>query len=169
MALPAQADAERARLDAEYMGHAIQASREALEAGDMPYGAALVSAAGELLQVSRNRQVTSGDCTAHAEVAVVREASARLGLAALRASTVYASGEPCAMCAGAMFWAGVRRVVYAAPSAAMSELFGGDLLPLRCAQTLAGTVPPVQVDGPVEAEAALRVLREAAGRLAQGR
>ena len=150
--------------DAEYMGLAIQASRAALEAGDMPYGATLVSATGELLQVSRNRQVSSGDCTAHAEVVVVREASARLGLAALQGSTVYASGEPCAMCSGAMFWAGVRRVVYAAPTPVMAELFGGDVLPLRCAQALAGAVPPVRVEGPVQAEAALAVLREAAAR-----
>jgi tRNA(Arg) A34 adenosine deaminase TadA len=169
MGLHPAADPGRARLDAEYMGRAIQASRAALEAGDMPYGAVLVSAGGELLQVSRNRQVSSGDCTAHAEVVVVREASARLGPAALLGSTVYASGEPCAMCSGAMFWAGVRRVVWAAPSDAMAALFGGNLLPIRCAQALAGAVPPVQVDGPVEAEAALRVLREAAGRPAQAR
>ena len=169
MAHPTPAGPERERLDAEYMGRAIQASRAALEAGDMPYGAALVSAGGELLQVSRNRQVSSGDCTAHAEVVVVREASARLGLAALQGSTVYASGEPCAMCSGAMFWAGVRRVVYAAPTDEMARLFGGDLLPIRCVQALAGTVPPVQVDGPLEAEAALRVLREAAARPAPAR
>ena len=146
------------------MGLAIKASREALEAGDMPYGAALVSATGELLQVSRNRQVSSADCTAHAEVVVVREASARLGLAALLGSTVYASGEPCAMCSGAMFWAGVRRVVFAAPTDVMAELFGGDTLPIRCAQVLAGAVPAVKVEGPVAAEEALVVLREAAGR-----
>lgn len=150
--------------DQEYMRLAIDASREALDAGDMPYGAVLVSAQGEMLQVSRNRQVSSGDCTAHAEVVVIREASARLGPAALLGSTVYASGEPCAMCCGAMFWGGVRRVVYAAPTDVMAEIFGGDSLPIRCAQTLAGAMPPVQVDGPVEAEAALVVLREAAER-----
>ena len=152
------------KLDSEYMGLAIKASREALEAGDMPYGAALVSATGELLQVSRNRQVSTRDCTAHAEVVVVREASARLGLPALAGSTVYASGEPCAMCSGAMFWAGVRRVVFAAPTDVMAELFGGDTLPIRCAQVLAGSVPAVKVDGPVEADKALVVLREAAGK-----
>jgi len=147
--------------DAGYMRLAIQASRTAFEAGDMPYGAVLVSAAGELLQVSRNRQVSTSDCTAHAEVVLVREASARMGQAALQGSTVYASGEPCAMCSGAMFWAGVRRIVYAAATDVMAELSGGDVLPIRCAQVLAGAVPPVQVDGPVEAEAALAVLRAA--------
>ncbi len=130
----------------------------------MPYGAALVSAQGELLMVAGNRQVTSGDCTAHAEVVLIREASARLGPAALRGATVYASGEPCAMCSGALFWAGVRRVVYAASTDVMSELFGGDLLPIRCAQTVAGATPPLKVDGPVGADTALVVLREAVER-----
>lgn len=146
------------------MRRAIDASLASLDAGDMPYGAALVSAQGEMLHVAGNRQVTSGDCTAHAEVVLIREASARLGPAALRGATVYASGEPCAMCSGALFWAGVRRVVYAASTDVMSELFGGDLLPIRCAQALAGATPPLKVDGPVGADAALVVLREAAER-----
>ena len=146
------------------MRRAIDASVAALDAGDMPYGAALVSAQGDMLMVAGNRQVTSGDCTAHAEVVLIREASARLGPAALRGATVYASGEPCAMCSGALFWAGVRRVVYAASTDVMAELFGGDLLPIRCAQVLAGATPPMKVDGPVGADAALLVLREAAER-----
>lgn len=150
--------------DEAHMGCAIEASLAALEAGDMPYGAVLVSAQGELLMVARNRQVTSGDCTAHAEVVLIREASARLGPAALRGTTVYASGEPCAMCSGALFWAGVRRVVYAASNDVMAEMFGGDLLPIRCAQVLADASPPVRVDGPVGAAAALAVLQEAAVR-----
>lgn len=150
--------------DEDHMRCAIDASQAALDAGDMPYGAALVSAQGDVLMVAGNRQVTSGDCTAHAEVVLIREASARLGPAALRGATVYASGEPCAMCSGALFWAGVRRVVYAASSDVMAELFGGDLLPIRCAQVLADADPPVQVDGPVGAAAALAVLREAAER-----
>ena len=146
------------------MRRAIDASVAAFDAGDMPYGAALVSAQGEMLMVAGHRQVTSGDCTSHAEVVLIREASARLGPAALRGATVYASGEPCAMCSGALFWAGVRRVVYAASSDVMSELFGGDLLPIRCAQVLAGATPPLKVDVPVGAAAALVVLREAAER-----
>lgn len=148
--------------DQAFMQQAIDASRAALAAGDMPYGAVLVSAQGGLLHVARNRQVSSGDGTAHAEMVLVREASARLGPTALRGSTVYASGEPCAMCSGALFWAGVRRVVFAASNPRMAALLGGDLLPIRCAQALAGSAPPVQVDGPLLADAALAVLRDAA-------
>jgi tRNA(adenine34) deaminase len=101
--------------------------------------------------------------TSHAEMVLVREASSRLGLAALRGSTVYASGEPCAMCSGALFWAGVSRVVYGASNDVMGAVLGaGDVLPIRCQQVLAGASPAVQVDGPVLAEAAVAVLREAA-------
>ena len=148
--------------DLAAMRRAIEASREALAGGNMPYGAALVSAGGELLHVARNTQRTDADCTAHAEMVLVREAGARLGLPALRGATVYASGEPCAMCSGALFWAGVRRVVYAAPHALMAELLGGELLPIGCAQVLAGASPPVEVVGPVLQDEAAVVLREAA-------
>ena len=91
------------------MQAAITASRAALAAGNRPYGAALVAPDGRLLLTAQNSQVTDDDCTAHAELALVRQATRQLGADALQGSTVYASGEPCAMCAGALFWAGVRR------------------------------------------------------------
>ena len=143
---------------------AIAASREALEAGNQPYGATLVSANGEVLQVAGNTQVTSGDGMAHAEVVAVREVTARLGAEAVKGSTVFASGEPCAMCTGAMFWAGVKRVVYGATNPQMSALFGGESLPIRCAEVVAGASPPMQVDGPVLGDEAMAVLHDAAAR-----
>jgi tRNA(Arg) A34 adenosine deaminase TadA len=153
--------------DETAMRRAIAASRAALARGDRPYGAVLVSAQGEPLHEAGNREVTTADCTAHAETVLVREAQARLGLDALRGSTVYASGEPCALCAGAMFWAGVRRVVWAASQPLMARLMGGELLPARCAQVLAGSTPPVRVEGPLLEDEAAVVLREAVE--AQGR
>ena len=140
---------------------AIAASRQALANGDSPYGATLVSAAGQPVHTALNRQHTTADCTAHAELMLVREATARFGPEALAGGTVYASGEPCAMCAGAMFWAGVRRIVFAAPNDAMGELMGGNLLPIRCAEVLANASPAVEVVGPVLADEALAVLHEA--------
>lgn len=148
--------------DATAMEFAIEASRSALESGNEPYGAALVAPSGEILHVAGNQQHTSGDCTAHAEMVVVREATARYGLARLAEATVYASGEPCAMCAGALYWAGVRRVVYAASSPLMAEVMGGELLPVRCADVLAGATRPVRVDGGFMAAEAVDVLEQAA-------
>ena len=150
--------------DLQAMRLAIDASRAALERGDRPYGAALVSADGELLQVAGNAEVGGADCTAHAEMVLLRQAAATLGPAALHGTTVYASGEPCAMCSGALFWAGVRRIVFAASGPDMGALLGGALLPARCAEVLAGASPAVCVDGPVLADEALEVLRDAACR-----
>jgi tRNA(Arg) A34 adenosine deaminase TadA len=154
--------------DQDFMQLAVEASRQASLRGDMPFGAVLVRA-GRLLQVSSNQQRTMnagrGDCTAHAELVLVREASAAHGLDALVGSTVYASGEPCAMCSGALFWAGVHRVVFGATTPDIIEVLGGPTLPLRCAEALAGASPVVLVEGPILRDAAVDVLRAAAQRL----
>ena len=142
--------------DLAYMRAAIAASREAAARGDMPFGAVLVQD-GRALLTALNNQNTARDCTGHAETVLVREAQRVLGDAALQGSTVYASGEPCAMCAGAMFWAGVARVVYAASSPRMEALLGGRTLGMRCAEVLAHAAPPVRVDGPVLEDEALTV------------
>lgn len=152
--------------DHEPMRRAIEASRQALAAGNMPFGATLVSPEGTLRWTAQNNQVTSGDCTGHAELVLVRAARAALGADALRGATVYASGEPCAMCSGAMFWAGIRRVVYAASQDDIGAALGGDSLPIRSAAVYAGASPAVRVDGPLMADAAIAVLQEAAAVLA---
>ncbi len=153
--------------DIALMQQAIAASRAAWQAGNMPFGATLVSPAGEVLLVSANNQVSAGDCTGHAELVLVREATQQLGAASLRGATVYASGEPCAMCCGALFWAGVRRVVFAASQDQIAAALGGPVLPIHSADVLAGAVPAVAVDGPLLADEALAVLREA-GRAVPG-
>ena len=152
--------------DAGFMRMAIEASRDAVIAGDMPFGAVLVHS-GAVWHVSRNNQRTQRELTGHAEVALLREASARLGLSSLRGTTVYASGEPCPMCSGAIFWAGVARVVYAATAADIIDALGGPALPARTADCLAQARPAVAVDGPLLRDEAIAVLRWFATREAQ--
>lgn len=138
---------------------AIDASRQALVAGDNPFGATLASPAGAVLFTARNNQNTTRDCTGHAELVLVREASAALGPDVLRGATVFASGEPCAMCAGAMFWAGIARVVYATSQDDIAQALGGPQLATPCAQLLAQARPLVAVEHGLlrdEAAAALR-------------
>ena len=101
-------------VDLAPMRLAIAASRQALAAGDQPFGATLVSPAGQVLLTERNRQHTAADTSAHAETVLLRRAAEQLGPAALRGATVYASGEPCAMCAGAISHARIGRVVFGA-------------------------------------------------------
>lgn len=148
---------------ASLMQLAIDASRAALAQGDAPYGAVLADAEGRVLLVAQNNQHSSGDCTGHAEMVLVRRAQAELGPAALRGATVYASGEPCAMCAGALFWAGVGHVVFAAGQPEMAAACGGALLPARCADLLAAARPPIPVTGDVLAAEALAVIAQAGG------
>jgi tRNA(Arg) A34 adenosine deaminase TadA len=137
--------------DQRFLRLAIARSREALRRGDKPYGAALVSAEGMVLHESGNTQVSEHDITGHAELNLLREASRKLGTAALRGSTVYASGEPCPMCAGAIYWSGAVRVVYALDVATMNRFDPSDAEPslLDCRTVLASGSHTVQVTGPL--------------------
>jgi len=137
---------------------AIEASASALEAGNMPFGATLVSPSGEVLLVAENKQITTNDCTAHAELVLVKEAASTLGKDSLVGATVYASGEPCAMCCGAMFWAGISKVVFAASTADIGMSLGGPSLPIESRAVLAGANPAIEVEGPVMADEAVAVL-----------
>ena len=74
----------------------------------------LVSQGRQVDLVAANNVRTASDCTGHAEMVAVRNAQKQWGRAQLRGATMYASGEPCAMCAGALFWACVSRIVFAA-------------------------------------------------------
>lgn len=98
--------------DALYLRQAIALSRTARERGNRPFGAVIVSAQGELLAQSWNQNGETGDCTAHAETSAIRLASPRFDRDTLAAATLYSSGEPCVMCAGAIFWSNIRRVVF---------------------------------------------------------
>lgn len=163
MVAPARDAPHNARMDpvdddSTHLRRAFAAARTARAAGDMPFGAVLVRD-GRAVWTARNRQHTSGDPSAHAEMVLVREASAALGADGLRGATVYASGEPCVMCAGAMFWAGVARIVFGAPTPEMEQRLGGPRLRLRCADTLAQAEPAVRVEGPLLLDEALEALR----------
>jgi tRNA(Arg) A34 adenosine deaminase TadA len=162
---------EASSADASFMRLAIDASSRAAAAGNMPFGAVLVQD-GAVVQVSVNQQRSAGggrgDTTAHAEIVLVREAEATHGKGVLAGGTVYASGEPCAMCSGALFWAGVRRIVYAASTPDIIAALGGPQLPLRCHQVLAGADPAPVVEGPLLRDAALEVLEAARRKLSGG-
>ena len=100
--------------DARWMRLAVEAAREAATRGEVPVGAVVVDGAGAVLAVAGNRTRTDCDPTAHAEVVALREAAGRAGNYRLTGTTVYSTVEPCAMCAGALVQARVRRLVYGA-------------------------------------------------------
>jgi tRNA(adenine34) deaminase len=98
--------------DERYLRRAIELAEAAALAGDVPIGAVLVSDALEL--EAKNEKESRPDATAHAEMLLLQEAARRLGVWRLADATVYVTKEPCAMCAGAMLAARVKRVVYGA-------------------------------------------------------
>ena len=97
--------------DQKHLSEAVALAALAREHGNHPFGALLVTADGVIVR-AENTVLTSGDPTGHAETNLVREA-AFLGAERLATSTLYTSTEPCAMCCGAIFWSGIRTVVYA--------------------------------------------------------
>src|ERR687898_389764 len=101
--------------DEVFMRRAIELAREAQAAGEVPVGALVVSAEGEMLAEGFNRPISTHDPTAHAEMVAMRAAAARIDNYRLTGTTLYVTLEPCAMCAGAMVHARVSRLVYAAP------------------------------------------------------
>ncbi|HET9283933.1 MAG TPA: tRNA adenosine(34) deaminase TadA [Candidatus Angelobacter sp.] len=99
--------------DAIWMEQALEQARLAAQASEVPVGA-LVIRDGEIVGQGHNRNLLDHDPTAHAEIVALRDAAKRLGNHRLGGCIVYATIEPCAMCAGALIHARVARLVYGA-------------------------------------------------------
>ena len=97
-----------------FMRLALREAARAGRAGEVPVGAILVNAGGEVVARAHNRPVAASDPTAHAEVVALRRAARRLGNYRLPGTTLYVTVEPCSMCAGALVHARVARVVFGA-------------------------------------------------------
>jgi len=99
--------------DEFWMEEALRAAQRALEAGEVPVGAVVVCA-GEIVGRGWNRNLSDSDATAHAEIVALREAGRALGNHRLGDCELFATIEPCAMCAGALVHARVKRLIYGA-------------------------------------------------------
>ncbi|MFE2119660.1 nucleoside deaminase [Rhodococcus aetherivorans] len=133
-----------------HLRRCVELAREALDAGDEPFGSVLVSADGTSLAEDRNR-VADGDRTRHPEFELARWAAAHMSEAERAGATVYTSGEHCPMCAAAHGWVGLGRVVYVASSAQLVgwlEELGVPPAPVR-ALPIQEVAPGVTVEGPV--------------------
>lgn len=148
--------------DLQHLRTAIVLSRNAKQKGNGAYGALLVGADGKVLVEAENNSVTGNDSTGHAEMNLVRSATRALDSKTLAGATLYASAEPCAMCAGAIFWSGVRRLVYALSSERNYALFplSDDELRMGCREVLAKGKRKVEVAGPALEDEAERVFKE---------
>lgn len=99
--------------DARYMRMALEEARAALQADEIPIGAVIV-ADGRVIGRGHNMTETLGDVTAHAEMLAITAATQTLGGKYLTGATIYVTVEPCLMCAGAIAWSQLSRIVYGA-------------------------------------------------------
>ena len=97
--------------DKEFMRRAIALASESVQRGGGPFGAVIVKD-GAVVAEGSNSVTLLADPTAHAEVTAIREACRRLGTFHLEGCTIYTSCEPCPMCLGAIYWAGIERIFY---------------------------------------------------------
>ncbi len=110
-----------------FIREAIALAILARERGDHPFGALLVQDDAVVL-TAVNNVITSRDVTHHAELNLIGDASRLFIPAQLGEMILYTSTEPCAMCAGAIFWAGVRTVVYGCSAERLGVIAGGGLV-----------------------------------------
>ena len=126
---------------------AIDLARQARAAGNQPFGSVL-TIDGRVALTAQNTVNTDRDPTAHAETNLVSEAIRRLSPEQIRRSVLYASCEPCAMCTGKIYWAGIRAVVYALSSAELATMAGGNFL-VPCTELFGRASEKVAVTGPL--------------------
>jgi tRNA(Arg) A34 adenosine deaminase TadA len=130
-----------------FVRQAIALAGQARREGNHPFGALLVLG-GDVVLTATNSVATDGDPTAHAETNLVAKAIRELTTERIRRAVLYTSCEPCAMCVGKMYWAGIRTVVYGLSSKELSVLAGPDFL-IPCRELFERAVEPVTVVGPL--------------------
>jgi tRNA(Arg) A34 adenosine deaminase TadA len=155
--------------DLRHLRRCVELAREALEAGDQPFGSLLVDEAGAVRREERNR-AGSGDETQHPELALAQW-SASLTAEERAACTVYTSGEHCPMCSAAHAWMGLGRLVYAGSASQLAAWRAEWGLPEGAVRVLSvnDVAPGVRVDGPAsELEDEVRALHHQAALRASG-
>jgi tRNA(Arg) A34 adenosine deaminase TadA len=144
--------------DDRHLIASIALSEQAVAHGNFPFGALLVDEHGAVLLEAENTVSTARDSTGHAEINLMRAASHRYSLDELGRCTLYVSAEPCAMCAGAIFWGGVGRVVFGLGVDGVVDVAEGahqiPTLAIPCREIFDRCAGRVRVSGPYrEAEA----------------
>jgi tRNA(Arg) A34 adenosine deaminase TadA len=147
-------------LDLTLLRRSFELAAAARAGGSHPFAALLAAPDGTILLEQANAYLPHHDMTGHAERVLATRACQELEPASRSAATLYSSAEPCAMCAGAIYWSGIGRVVYGLSEARLKTLTGNHrenpTLSLPCRTVFAAGQRPTEVLGPLlEDEAAL--------------
>ncbi len=142
-----------------YLRKAVEVSKRSREHGNTPFGALLVGENGEILMEQENIEITEKNCSGHAETSLMIKASKTYPKDFLWKCTLYTTAEPCVMCAGAIYWGNVGKVVYGITEERLLQLTGDDeqnpTFSLPCREVFARGQKDIQVEGPfpeIEAE-----------------
>ena len=126
-----------------------QLAQSAQAKGNHPFGA-LLTVDGKIVLTAENTVITDHDVTRHAELNLVSKATQVLDPATLGRSILYTSTEPCAMCAGAIFWAGISKIVYGCSAVTLGEIAGGAfVVPFRELLKYSRREREISVIGPI--------------------
>jgi tRNA(Arg) A34 adenosine deaminase TadA len=146
--------------DELFLRRSFEVARRSMTHGNHPFGAILVDAHGHVLLEAENGFMPDHDGTAHAERLLATTACRTVAPDVRAKATLYASAEPCAMCAGAIYWAGIGRVVYGLSEHRLRGVTGNHpenpTLDLPCREVFASGQRATEVVGPLledEAEA----------------
>ena len=134
--------------DEKWIHEAVRLALEARQRGDEPFGALLVKDDVALL-AARNAIRTGQDLTQHAELRLISKASRQLNAAIVAAATLYTSTEPCAMCAGAIYWSGISRMVFGVAATTLEDRTGGSGLHQPSRQVLGAASRQITIVGPI--------------------
>ncbi|MCC3372681.1 nucleoside deaminase [Cohnella sp. REN36] len=130
----------------------IEISQMARAKGNTPFGSLLADEDGTILWEQGNVEISESVCTGHAETRLMEEASRRFSKEKLRFCALYTTAEPCAMCAGAIYWGNVGKVVYGISEKRLAELTcdhpQNPTLDLPCREVFARGRRPIEVIGP---------------------
>jgi tRNA(Arg) A34 adenosine deaminase TadA len=147
-------------IDEHFLRRSFEVARNAVALGNHPFGAILVDRNRRVLVEMENGYMPAHDATAHAERLLATQACTTLSPDILCSATLYSSAEPCAMCAGAIYWAGIGRLVYGLSEHRLRMLTGNHpenpTLDLPCREVFRSGQRPTEVIGPLledEAEA----------------
>jgi tRNA(Arg) A34 adenosine deaminase TadA len=149
--------------DEHHLQTAIELAWRSREKGNHPFGSVLVDSKGTVLLQAENTVVTERNRIGHAELNLVHEACSQFDSDSLQGCTLYTSTEPCAMCASAIYWSGIGRVVFALSSetlhAIVNDEEGGETLALSCREVFARGGREIEVTGPIVEDQAARAHR----------
>ena len=136
----------------EHLRTSIIVAASARQNGNHPFGAVLVDENNQVLLKAENTVITGRDSTGHAETNLVRLATQQFSPEQLVTCTLYSSTEPCAMCAGAIYWSQIGRVVYALSEIDLYDIIGPspEHLLLPCREVFAHSERHIEVQGPIK-------------------